>query len=43
MPNRYTARFMTKGQKIARFEDYLESLEEARAVEEYINEMKKEK
>jgi len=35
---------MTKGQKIARFEDYLESLkEEARAIEEHINEMKKEK
>jgi len=35
---------MTKGQKIARFEDYLESLkEEARAVEEHTNEMKKEK
>ena len=44
VPNSYTPRFMTKGQRIARFENYLETLkEEARAVEEHIKEMKKEK
>jgi hypothetical protein len=40
----YGPRFMTKEQKIARLEEYLEGLRgEAKAVEEHIAEMKEEK
>jgi hypothetical protein len=42
MPDNYTPRFTTREQKVARFEKYLDNLkEEAKAVEEHINEMKK--
>ena len=44
VPSHCGPRFMTKEQKIARLEEYLEGLrEEANAVEEHIAEMKEEK